>query len=78
MTIVMLIIYLSIIILPSLIDNYLLKKKYGSIENGELQKVNEIRKSLNLPLAKSYDELEKQELIGTIGNSLTDEIEHIK
>lgn len=78
MTVVILFIYIALMFIPTLINDMILKKKYGSYERGTLINVNNIRSQLGLPLAKSYNELEKQEANGTIGNSLTDEDLHIK
>lgn len=78
MTVVVLFAYVALILLPTYITDYMLKRKYGSYQRGELMNVNYIRAELGLPIAKSYEELEKQEAKGTIGNSLTDEDLHIK
>ncbi len=78
MTVIVLFVYIAIILLPTYISDFMLKRKYGSYQKGELIKVNNIRLDLGLPIVKSYDLLEKQELTGTIGNSLTDEKLHIE
>ena len=78
MTVVVLFVYIALMFLPTFINDMILKQKYGSYKKGELINVNNIRRQLGLPLAKSYDELEQQEAKGTLGNSLTDEDLHIK
>lgn len=78
MTVIVLFVYIAIMLLPTYVSDFMLKKKYGSYQRGELIKVNNIRADLGLPIVRSYHELEKQELKGTIGNSLTDEDLHIK
>ncbi len=54
MVVILLFIYLSIMLLPTLISDTYKKHKFGSIQKGELYKINQIRNQLNLKPLKTY------------------------
>lgn len=53
MVVILLFIYLSIMLLPTLISDTYKKHKFGSIQKGELYKINQIRNQLNLKPLKN-------------------------
>ncbi len=59
MVIVVLVLFISFMIIPILIEDYLLKKKYGSVEKGEIAKIEKIANIENVSLNQKLIEVIK-------------------
>ncbi|MDE5545594.1 MAG: APC family permease, partial [Malacoplasma sp.] len=66
MVIVVLILFISFMVVPILIEDYLLKKKYGSIEKGEIVKIEKIANLENVSLKEKLIEIIKIEKRNTL------------
>ena len=59
MLIVVLFLFLSFMVIPIYVEDYLLKKKYGSIEKGEIAKIQDIADAVNVSLKQKLIEIIK-------------------